>query len=54
MPYMTFLDYTTLDARGKSIEAKLNQKDQQIFSMQKQIGELRQVDFQKEKLSLLD
>jgi integrase len=31
MPYMTFLDYTTLDARGKSIEAKLDQKDQQIF-----------------------
>ena len=27
MKYLTFLDYTTLDSVGKSIEAKLSEKD---------------------------
>ncbi|MGH9986439.1 MAG: hypothetical protein ACRD8W_21050, partial [Nitrososphaeraceae archaeon] len=31
MKYLTFLDYTTLEARGKSIEAKLQEKDKEIY-----------------------
>ncbi len=30
MKYLTFLDYTTLEARGKSIEANLQEKDREI------------------------
>jgi hypothetical protein len=30
MKYLTFLDYTTLEARGKNIEAKLSEKEQEI------------------------
>ncbi|MGB7632384.1 MAG: site-specific integrase [Nitrososphaeraceae archaeon] len=31
MKYLTFLDYTTLEAKGKSIEAKLQEKDMEIY-----------------------
>jgi integrase len=41
MKYLTFLDYTTLEARGKSIEANLQEKD-------KEIEELRHNDKVKE------
>jgi integrase len=41
MKYLTFLDYTTLEARGKSIEANLQEKD-------KEIEELRHHDKVKE------
>ena len=30
MKYLTFLDYTTLEAKGKSIEAKMQEKEQEI------------------------
>ena len=30
MKYLTLLDYTTLEARGKSIEANLQEKDREI------------------------
>jgi integrase len=33
MKYLTFLDYTTLEARGKSIEAKLQEKDREMNAM---------------------
>jgi integrase len=33
MKYLTFLDYTALEARGKSIEAKLSEKDIEMQAM---------------------
>jgi 7,8-dihydro-6-hydroxymethylpterin-pyrophosphokinase len=33
MKYLTFLDYSTLEATGKSIEAKLQQKDKEIHTL---------------------
>jgi integrase len=33
MKYLTFLDYTSLEARGKSIEAKLSEKDIEMQAM---------------------
>ncbi|CAN5535706.1 hypothetical protein BH18THE2_BH18THE2_37400 [soil metagenome] len=33
MSYLTFLDYTTLEATGKSIEAKLSEKEREIQSL---------------------
>jgi hypothetical protein len=33
MKYLTFLDYTTLEARGKSIEANLREKDREIAAL---------------------
>jgi integrase len=33
MKYLTFLDYTTLEARGKNIEAKLSEKDSEIAGL---------------------
>lgn len=30
MRYLTFLDYTTLEATGKNIEAKLSEKEKEI------------------------
>ena len=33
MKYMTFLDYTTLEATGKNIEAKLSEKDKEINTL---------------------
>ena len=30
MKYLTFLDYTTLEATGKNIEAKLSEKEREI------------------------
>jgi integrase len=41
MKYLTFLDYTTLEAKGKSIEAKLGEKDLQIQTLQKQMEEFK-------------
>ena len=37
MKYLTFLDYSTLEATGKNIEAKLSEKE-------KEIQQLRQRD----------
>ncbi|MGH9987887.1 MAG: tyrosine-type recombinase/integrase, partial [Nitrososphaeraceae archaeon] len=33
MKYLTFLDYTTIEARGKGIEAKLREKDRELHDM---------------------
>jgi integrase len=33
MKHLTFLDYTTLEARGKGIEAKLREKDRELHDM---------------------
>jgi integrase len=33
MKYLTFLDYTTLEARGKSIEANLREKDRNMMQI---------------------
>jgi integrase len=33
MKYLTFLDYTTLEARGKSIETKLREKDRELHDI---------------------
>ena len=40
MKYLTFLDYTTLDAAGKSVEAKLSEKDQEIEALKKKMAEM--------------
>jgi hypothetical protein len=33
MKYLPFLDYTTLEARGKNIETKLSEKDREIAGL---------------------
>lgn len=38
MRYLTFLDYTALEARGKSIEANLQEKDKMIQNLEAQIN----------------
>jgi integrase len=38
MKYLTFLDYTTLEARGKSIEANLQEKDREIAALKEKYG----------------
>ena len=40
MKYLTFLDYTTLDRAGKSVEAKLSEKDQEIEALKKKMTEM--------------
>jgi integrase len=40
MKYLTFLDYTTLDATGKSVEAKLSEKDLEIEALKKKMVEM--------------
>jgi hypothetical protein len=37
MKYLTFLDYTTLEARGKSIESNLQEKDREIKDLEAQV-----------------
>ena len=39
MKYLTFLDYSTLEATGKNIESKLEGKDKQIKSMKAKYDE---------------
>ena len=33
----TLLDYTALEARGRSIEAKLSEKDKELYAMKQKI-----------------
>jgi hypothetical protein len=33
MKYLTFLDYSTLEATGKNIESKLSEKEQEIQTL---------------------
>ncbi|MGH9982393.1 MAG: tyrosine-type recombinase/integrase [Nitrososphaeraceae archaeon] len=44
--YLTFLDYATLEATGKNIEAKLSEKDREIYSIkeryEKDLREMRE------------
>jgi integrase len=49
MKYLTFLDYTTLNATGKSIEAKLSEKERQIEGLIK-----KQEKFEELIQSLID
>ena len=43
MKYLTFLDYTTLDSVGKSIEAKLSEKDREIQAMKEKMSEMEKL-----------
>jgi hypothetical protein len=44
MRFLTFLDYPTLEATGRSYEARLKQKDQEIAGLKQEIAALRQRD----------
>jgi integrase len=43
MKYLTFLDYTTLDAAGKNVEAKLSEKDKEIESLKQKMAEMEKM-----------
>jgi site-specific recombinase XerC len=43
MPALTVLDYTALENTGKNIESRLEQKDIQIFELNKQVAELQRL-----------
>lgn len=43
MPYLVFLDFSSLESRGKSIESKLEEKDQQIAKLQTEVSERKLV-----------
>jgi integrase len=43
MKYLRFLDYTTLEATGKNIEAKLSEKDKQIEALTKKQEQFEQL-----------
>lgn len=51
MKYLTFLDYTTLEATGKNIESKLTEKDKEIQSLKEQMASMQ--DSHKEIMALL-
>ena len=40
MKYLTFLDYPTVEATGRSFEAQLKQKDQEIEDLRRQIRQI--------------
>jgi integrase len=39
-PYLTYLDYSTLEAKGADIQTKLEQKDDRITNLEKQLGDI--------------
>jgi integrase len=43
MKYLTFLDYTTLEATGNNIEAKLSEKDKQLEALTKKQEQFEQL-----------
>jgi integrase len=43
--YLTYLDYSKLEAKGADVETKLDEKDQQMAAMQKQIDDLSKALF---------
>ena len=43
MKYLTFLDYTTIDSVGKSIQAKLSEKDREIQAMKEKMSEMEKL-----------
>jgi integrase len=51
MKYLTFLDYTTLEATGKNIEAKLSEKDKEVQVLKEQVSSMQSA--QEEILELL-
>ena len=51
MKYLTFLDYTTLEATGKNIESKLTEKDNEIQSLKEQMASMQ--ESHKEIMALL-
>jgi integrase len=42
-PYLTFMDFSQLEAKGADIESKLEQKDDQLRAVQEQVGTLFQL-----------
>ena len=46
MKYLTFLDYPTIEATGRSFEAKLKEKDKEIAALTQKVSSLE------EKLSM--
>ena len=42
MKHLTFLDFTVLEARGRSIEANLLEKNQQICTLKEQMDKMQQ------------
>ena len=47
MKYLTFLDYPTVEATGRSFEAKLKEKDLEIEALRQQVSSLKQQDSMK-------
>lgn len=43
MKYLTFLDYTALDAAGKNVEVKLSEKDKEIESLKQKMAEMEKM-----------
>ena len=39
-PYLTYLDYSSLDAKGADVETKLQEKDDRITNLEKQLGDI--------------
>jgi integrase len=39
-PYLTYLDYSELEAKGADIETKLQEKDDRITNLEKQLGDI--------------
>jgi prefoldin subunit 5 len=40
MKYLTFLDYPTLEAKGRTFEAQLKEKDREIEGLKRQIAQI--------------
>ena len=39
-PYLTYLDYSELEAKGADFETKLQEKDDRITNLEKQLGDI--------------
>ena len=52
MKYLTFLDYTTLQATGKNIEAKLQEKDIEIQNLRQKYTQ--DIDNMKEQILTIE
>jgi integrase len=45
-PYLTYLDYSSLDAKGADFETKLQEKDDRITNLEKQLGDISKMLYQ--------
>jgi len=45
-PYLTYLDYSELDAKGADVETKLQEKDDRITNLEKQLGDISKMLYQ--------